>query len=199
MIRADKPLNADSKIKSAAHSRGQAKSHLQGTWWVLSFTWYSHMCFFAWEAQAFTHRGVASSTSLWPQVVSQKWCGQVSNLIRWPPHGQLRCHNWALVQPSATFFLRTTSVLWQAGTWLAVGDLLWYWLCRWHNLHKKGLWKKMQWCWMMLKLALFPSKTSKEIQFTVLLGNDRDGDNKEDNDNAYQSYSLLIAMQYGSS
>ena len=104
MIRADKPLNADSKIKSAAHSRGQAKSHLQGTWWVLSFTWYSHICFFAWEAQAFTHRGVASSTSLWPQVVSQKWCGQVSNLIRWPPHGQLRCHNWALVQPSATFF-----------------------------------------------------------------------------------------------
>ena len=104
MIRADKPLNADSKIKSAAHSRGQAKSHLQGTWWVLSFTWYSHICFFAWEAQDFTHRGVASSTSLWPQVVSQKWCGQVSNLIRWPPHGQLRCHNWALVQPSVTFF-----------------------------------------------------------------------------------------------
>ena len=143
MIRADKPLNADSKIKSAAHSRGQAKSHLQGTWWVLSFTWYSHMCFFAWEAQAFTHRGVASSTSLWPQVVSQKWCGQVSNLIRWPPHGQLRCHNWALAQPSVTFFLRTTSVLWQAATWLAVGDLLWYWLCRWHNLPKKGLCKKM--------------------------------------------------------
>ena len=34
-------------------------------------------------------------------------------------------------------------------TWLAVGDLLWYWLCRWHNLHKKGLWKKcsgVEWC-----------------------------------------------------
>ena len=52
---------------------------------------------------------------------------------------------------------------------------------------------------MMLKLVLFPSKTSNEFQFTVLLGHDRDGDNKEDNDNAYQSYSLLVAMQYGPS
>ena len=52
---------------------------------------------------------------------------------------------------------------------------------------------------MMLTLVLFPSKTSNEFQFTVLLGHDRDGDNKEDNDNAYQSYSLLVAMQYGSS
>ena len=201
MIRVDKPLNADSKIKSAAHSRGQAKSHLQGTWWVLSFTWYSHICFFAWEAQAFTHRGVASSTSLWPQVVSQKWCGQVSNLIRWPPHGQLRCHNWALVQPSATFFLRTTSVLWQAGTWLAVGDLLWYWLCGWHYLHKKGLWKKcsgVEWCW---NLHYFPQKRAMKssllycLVMIVMVITKR----TTTMHNAYQSYSLLIAMQYGSS